>query len=64
MTERRLDIRRLKELATRLPRDYALRELLLAEDDELEMRDFLSKMSVWLRLADFRSPLDVNSGSV
>ena len=54
MTEKKLDIRRLKELAAQLPRDSALRELLLTEKDELEVYDFLSKTSVWLRLAGAR----------
>ena len=38
-----LDVRRLKDFEQRLPKDSALRELLLTERD-----DFLSKTSVWL----------------
>jgi hypothetical protein len=51
----RVDITRLKAFAARLPRDSALRELLLTEKDELEARDFLSRMSLWLRLASRES---------
>jgi len=48
---RRVDIRSLRKLAEeRLPRGSPLRELLLTERDELEAREFLAKLDVWLRL--------------
>jgi len=50
MAPKTVDVRRLKDFASQLPKDSALRELLLTERDELEVCDFLSKMSVWLRL--------------
>ena len=48
----RVNIGRLKTFAAHLPRNSALRELLLTEKDELEANDFLSKISLWLRLAN------------
>lgn len=48
---RRVDIRRLKSFAfQRLPRNCPLRDILLAERDELEVSSFLAKMELWLKL--------------
>jgi hypothetical protein len=48
---RKIDIRRLKRFALEhLPRDSPLRDVLLAEEDELSVQDFLAKMDLWLKL--------------
>jgi len=40
-----------------LPRDWPLRELLLAESDELEISIFLARLPIWVQLSNFkRSP--------
>lgn len=52
MEEReKVAIRRLKEFALSLPHDHPLRDVLLAEDDELGVQIFLSRIPLWLRLA-------------
>lgn len=48
---RKLDFRPLKLFAReRLPRDWALREILLTEKDEIEVTEFIAKLDVWFRL--------------
>ncbi len=50
-TKRRISIRRLKDFALeKLPSNSALRDVLLAEDDELEAVDLSVKIDVWLKL--------------
>lgn len=47
-----INIRRLIEFAfTQLPRDSALREVLLAETGEIDVSTFLARVPVWLRLS-------------
>ena len=47
----RVDIRKLKIFALeKLPKDWPLREVLLAERDELETSELVAKMEIWLRL--------------
>lgn len=47
-----INITKLREYAfTQLPRDSALREVLLAEDGEIDVSIFLARVSVWLRLS-------------
>jgi hypothetical protein len=55
MAAKKVDVRRLKDFALRLPRSAVLRDLLLTEDDELEVNDFLAKMDLWLRLLNRES---------
>ena len=55
MAPKRVDVRRLKDFALRLPRSAVLRDLLLTEDDELGVHDFLAKMDLWLRLLNRES---------
>lgn len=50
-TKRRILMRELKDFAfEKLPRGSALRDVLLAEDDELDADVFLAKTDVWLKL--------------
>ena len=50
MAPKTVDVRRLKDFVLRLPNVSVLRDLLLTEDDELGMNDFLAKMDLWLKL--------------
>lgn len=46
-----VDVHRLKNFAfEKLPKDWALRECLLAERDLLNVDEFLAKMDVWFKL--------------
>jgi hypothetical protein len=48
----KIDIRPLKAFASeRLPKNWPLREALLAERDILEAQEFLAKMGTWLNLS-------------
>lgn len=50
-----LNIQRLKEFAlTKLPRDSALREILLAETKEIDISTFLARLPIWLRLSTLK----------
>ena len=54
MPEAKINIRRLKDFAfTRLPKDWALREILLSEEDELDIHIFVARLPVWLKLSRF-----------
>jgi hypothetical protein len=55
MALKTVDVRGLKDFALRLPRSAVLRDLLLTEDDELGVHDFLAKMDLWLRLLNRES---------
>lgn len=47
-----INIRRLKEFAfTELPKNWALREALLIESEEIDIPTFLALLRVWLRLS-------------
>ena len=49
--ERSVDIRPLRAFALeKLPKDLMLRDFLLTEPDELPVEEFLSRLSVWIRL--------------
>ena len=51
MLKRRVLLRRLKDFALeKLPAGSALRDVLLAEDDELDAEAFVTKTDVWLKL--------------
>jgi len=43
-------IKRLRAFVFGLPRNSRLKEIILSEDDELEVQEFLVKMDVWLKL--------------
>ena len=44
-------IARLKQVASdNLPKDSPLREVLLVDNDQLQVNDFLSRIPLWLRL--------------
>ena len=46
-----IDMRSLKEFALReIPPDWPLREILLAEKDEIEAGEFIVKVPIFLRL--------------
>lgn len=48
-----IDMRRLKVFAkTKLSMNKGLREVLLAEDDELPIDEFLVQIKLWLRLIE------------
>ncbi|MCS4538988.1 MAG: hypothetical protein HYY67_09045 [Thaumarchaeota archaeon] len=48
---RRINIRPLKELATKiLPKDSVLREIILGDKDELGAEEYIAKVDIWLRL--------------
>ena len=52
MTPRYVDIQRLKKWVARyLRKDSKLRELILLENDQLTVEEFIFKMMVWDRLA-------------
>jgi len=52
MSKTRVNIHRLKNFAlNKLPKDWALREILLCERDELGASEFIAKVDVWLKLA-------------
>lgn len=47
-----VDIRRLKTYAfNELPKNWVLRDILLDERDELDFVEFISKVEIWLKLA-------------
>ena len=47
-------MRGFKDLAvSRIPQDHPLREVILAEKDEIEVEEFLLKLEVWLNLAGY-----------
>ena len=50
-----VDLRPLKDFALNLPSNLLLRELLLAEPDQMHASDFLKKLPLWLRLKPFSS---------
>jgi len=51
LTKRRILTRQLKDFALeKLPKGSALRDVLLAEDDELDAEVLLAKADVWLKL--------------
>ncbi|MEM3465388.1 MAG: hypothetical protein QXO75_07840 [Nitrososphaerota archaeon] len=55
-TSAKLDMRRLKDFAIRnLPEDSKLRILILSEKDELDAKEFVAKVSVWLKLLTLES---------
>ena len=52
MSKSKIDIRRLKDFAfTKLPRDSALRDILLAETEEIDVFTFLALVPIWLKLS-------------
>jgi len=60
MPKTKVNIQKLKNFAfTQLPKGWVLREILLAETEELEVFTFMARLSVWLKLSrlergDFR----------
>jgi hypothetical protein len=52
MPKRMVDIRRLKNFAVKeLPSGWVLREILLTENDDIEISQFLSRVPIYLRLS-------------
>lgn len=51
----KVNIKGLKAFALGLPTDSRLRDLILTEDDELDVNEFLAKMDLWLRLVRMES---------
>lgn len=55
MAKTKVNIQKLKNFAfTRLPKPFALREILLSEEDELEVSIFLARLPLYLKLSRFR----------
>ena len=50
MSTQRVAIKRLKTYVLKLPKKSQLREIILTEEDELEIIEFLAKMNIWLKL--------------
>ncbi|MDI6819862.1 MAG: hypothetical protein QMC89_03040 [Candidatus Hodarchaeaceae archaeon] len=51
-----MNLKPLKKFALeRLPKESSLREVILAESDEITTQDFLAKVDVWLKLAESES---------
>jgi hypothetical protein len=48
--ERSLSTGRLKAVASELPKEHPLRQVLMVEADEMEQEEFLAKLRTWLRL--------------
>jgi hypothetical protein len=48
--ERTLPTARLKNIASRLPKEHPLRQVLMVEVDQIEQEEFLAKLRTWLRL--------------
>jgi hypothetical protein len=48
---RTINIRPLKTFALQLPKDQALRDILLAENEELDLFTFLARLPIWLQLS-------------
>ena len=54
--QRMVNIRNLKEFATKqLPKDSALREVLLKEPEEIEVNEFLARLPLYLQLASMKT---------
>jgi hypothetical protein len=54
MPSAKVNIEKLKEFALdKLPRNSALREVLISEEDELDVKIFMARLPVWLRLNSF-----------
>jgi hypothetical protein len=52
MAKKTVNISRLKTFTLqKLPQDWPLREILLAEKDELDVCTFLARLPVWLQLS-------------
>lgn len=55
MIKTKINIKKLKEFAlTELPKDWPLREILLAENSELEVSTFSERLRVWLQLSKLK----------
>jgi len=49
-----VNIQKLKEFALeKLPKNSALREVLISEEDKLDITIFLARLPVWLKLSRF-----------
>jgi len=46
-----VNISRVKKFAFELPKDWPLREILLAEKDEISLSAFLERLPIWLQLS-------------
>ncbi len=54
MPSAKVNIKKLKEFALdKLPKNNALREVLISEEDELDIKIFMARLPVWLRLNRF-----------
>ncbi|MEM3697092.1 MAG: hypothetical protein QXQ94_06285 [Candidatus Bathyarchaeia archaeon] len=54
MPPARVSIKKLKEFAIyKLPKNSALREILISEENELDINVFLARLPVWLKLSRF-----------
>ena len=46
----KVNIKGVKAFALDLPKNSRLRDLILSENDEMDVQEFLSKMDLWLKL--------------
>jgi len=49
-----VDLRGLKSVTSRLPRDHPLRIIMTTEEDRIEMNEFLAKIRSWLKLLQMK----------
>lgn len=49
-----LNTKKLMEFAEELPENHPLKTILLLEEKEISIDDFLIKIPIWLKLARFR----------
>jgi hypothetical protein len=55
MIRSKVNIQKLREFAfNEIPKDWALREILLAEAEEIDVVVFLARIPIWLRLTAIR----------
>ena len=49
-SKRKVNIDRLKAFSLELPRNSHLREIILAEKNDMDVNEFLLKMDLWMKL--------------
>ncbi|MDH5266272.1 MAG: hypothetical protein OEW62_01185 [Candidatus Bathyarchaeota archaeon] len=55
MSRTKINIRRIRNFAfTQLPKEWVLREVLLAENQEIDVFTFLARLPVWLQLINVK----------
>lgn len=63
MPNTKISIRRLKDFAfSHLPQEWALRQILLAESEELDTQSLLARLPIWLKLLEMERSRHAFSG--